>query len=42
MSSYPSDENISHDEFDNNHQTIFVSSDIENVVLVSYKVSRWE
>ena len=40
MRAYPPDENIAHNKLHDYHQTIFVSANVENVVLISYVIGR--
>ena len=42
MRAYPPDEHISHDELYDNHQTILITSDIEDIVLITHKVGGRE
>lgn len=42
MRTYPSDENVTHNKLHDYHQTVSVSANVENVVLVAYIVGRRE
>ena len=42
MSAYKADEYVSNREFHDNHQTIFVASDIEDIMLVAHVIRSRE